>query len=78
MVTTRCIIEVRDEDGKLDFRKEDEVKKQHPYLFSKPTFTIDQLCYYMSFGQGRNNPSGPMQLAAFMKEIGASYRVKYW
>ena len=75
---TKYIIEVRDESGKLDFEKEKEIKKLHPYLFSKKTFTIDNLCYYMSFGQGRNNPSGPMQLADFMKQIGVSYRVKYW
>lgn len=75
---TKYIIEVRDENGKLDFRKEDEVRKIHPYLFSKQTFTIDDLCYYMSYGQGRNKPSGPMQLPEFMKSISVSYRFKYW
>jgi hypothetical protein len=74
----RFIIEVRDEDGGLDFAAEKIRRQEHPYLFSKLVFTIDNLCYYMSFGQGRDKPSGPMQLPEFMKEIGISYRVKYW
>ncbi len=72
------IIEVRDEDGNLDFEKEKEVRKAHPYLFSKREFNIDNLCYYMSYGQGRDIPSGPMQLPAFMESIGVSYRQKTW
>lgn len=76
--SNKYIIEVRDENGKLDFVKEKEVKKAHPYLFQKATYSIDDLCYYASYGQGRNNPSGPMQLPEFMKSIGVSYRVKYW
>ncbi len=74
----KYIIEVRDADGKLDFRAEEKRRKEHPYLFSKTEFTIDDLCYYMSYGQGRDNPSGPLQLNAFMGSIGISYRVKYW
>jgi hypothetical protein len=74
----KYIIEVRDSEGKLDFKKEEVVRKAHPYLFKKPTYSIDELCYYMSFGQGRNQPSGPMQLSDFMKSINVSYRVKYW
>lgn len=77
-MNNKYIIEVRDADGKLDFRKEEEVKKAHPYLFSKREFTIDDLTWYASYGQGRNNPSGPSELPAFMKGIGISYRVKYW
>jgi hypothetical protein len=53
----RFIIEVRDENGQLDFEAEKQKKKEHPYLFSKSTFSIDHLCYYMSYGQGRDNPS---------------------
>jgi hypothetical protein len=75
---TKYIIEVRDENGKLDFANEPIRKKEHPYLFAKDTYTIDDLCYYMSFGQGRDNPSGPLQLPEFMKSIGISYRVKTW
>ena len=74
----KYIIEVRDNNGKLDFQMEDKRREEHPYLFSKPTFTVDQLCYYMSYGQNRDQPSGPMELDAFMKEIGISYRVKTW
>jgi len=77
-MTTKYLIEVRDDKGKLDFKKELEVRKNHPFLFSKQYFTIDDLCYYMSFGQGRNNPGGPTQLLVFMKSIGATYRIKYW
>lgn len=72
------IIEVRNAEGSLDFRKEEEVRKAHPYLFSKSEFTIDELTWYASYGQGRNNPSGPAELPAFMKEAGATYRAKTW
>jgi len=75
---SKYIVEVRDANGQLDFRKEEEVRKAHPFLFSKTEFTIDTLCYYASYGQGRNNPSGPMELPAFMKSIGATYRQKTW
>jgi hypothetical protein len=74
----KYIIEVRDQDGKLDFVKEEIKKKEYPYLFSKPYFTIDQLCYYASYGQGRNNRIGPMKLGQFMSEIGICYRMKTW
>jgi len=74
----RYRIEVRGEDGKLDFDKENEKRKEHPYLFSMTSFSIDQLCHYASFGQGRNNPIGPTELSSFMKDIGVSYRIKYW
>jgi hypothetical protein len=74
----RFIIEVRDENGRLDFEAEKQKKEEHPYLFSKPTFNIYNLCYYMSYGQGRNNPRGPLDLPAFMASIGISYRAKTW
>ena len=78
MQVYKYIIEVRDEEGKLDFEAEELRKKEHPYLFSKKTFTIDQLCYYMSFGQNRDKPSGPMEVEAFMMDIGITYRRKTW
>lgn len=75
----KYIIEVRDKEGLLaGLEKEQEVRKEHPYLFSKREFTIDDLCYYASYGQGRNNPSGPMDIYKFYRKIGVSYRVKYW
>ena len=74
----KYIIEVRDKNGKLDFIKEKKTRKAHPYLFSKQTYSIDNLCYYASYGQGRDNPSGPMDLPKFMTEIGVSYREKTW
>lgn len=74
----KYIIEVRDLHGRLDSKKEAEKKKEHPQLFGKKEFTIDALCYYMSFGQGRDNPSGPRDLPEFMKSIGLSYRRVSW
>jgi hypothetical protein len=74
----KYIIEVRDEQGQLDFRAEDVKRLEHPFLFSKPEFTMDDLTYYISFGQGRDIPSGPMELPAFMEEAGISYRKKTW
>ena len=76
--SAKFIIEVRDENGKLDFEKEKLKRIEHPYLFSKQTFSIDNLCYYASYGQGRHNPSGPGELGKFMESIGISYRQKYW
>ena len=78
MAREKYIIEVRDKEGKLDFRSEDVKRKEHPYLFQKMTYTIDELCYYASYGQGRNNPGGPQELPGFMDSIGISYRRKTW
>jgi hypothetical protein len=78
MSREKYIVEVRDANGQLDFKKEEEVRKAHPFLFSKREFTIDDLCYYASYGQGRNKPSGPNELPLFMESIGACYRRKYW
>jgi len=72
------LVEVRDTEGRLDFTGEQKVRKEHPYFFSKREFTMDDLCYFMSFGEGRDNPSGPVQLDAFMKEMGVTYREKTW
>ena len=74
----RFIIEVRDKDGNLDFETEKVKRKEHPYLFEKQEYTIDNLCYYASYGQGRDNPSGPMELGEFMNSIGITYRQKTW
>ena len=74
----KYIIEVRDEQGSLDLKNEPARRKAHPYLFSKNTYSIDDLCHYMSYGQGRDDPKGPLDLPAFMKEIGITYRIKYW
>lgn len=78
MTTEKYIVEVRDAEGQLDFVAEKAVKEQHPYLFSKSEFTVGDLCYYVSYGQGRNNPSGPRGLSAFMRRAGVTYRRKYW
>ena len=75
----KYIIEVRDAEDQLDLEAEKLRRQEHPYLFSKPEFTIDNLCYYASYGQdGVDNPIGPMKLDAFMQSIGVRYRVKTW
>ena len=74
----KYIIEVRNEQGQFDLEKEAQLRKEHSYLFLHPTYSLDDLCRYASYGQGRNNPVGPIGLGAFMKEIGISYRIKYW
>jgi len=74
----KYVVEVRDKNGRLNIELERQKKKEHPYLFSKRTFTIDDLCWYGSYGQDRNNPMGPMELPKFMKSIGILYREKYW
>lgn len=73
------IVEVRNPDCSLCFgKKEAAIERAHPYLFGRGAFSIDELCYYASFGQGRNKPIGPMELPAFMNSIGVSYREKTW
>jgi len=85
----KYIIEVRNSKGELDFKKERELKEKYPEFFSNtrcprcgsshvPTFTIDRLCWVASYGGGRNQPMGPMELGKFMNSIGISYRKKYW
>lgn len=74
----KFIIEVRDSEGRLDLSSEEIKRKEHPYLFHKSTFTIDELCYYASFGQGRHKPIGPFELKDFMDSIGITYRLKLW
>lgn len=74
----KYIIECRKPDGSLDFEGEIYLRKKHPYLFSKPHFSIDRLCWWASYGEKRNKPLGPQELPAFMRSIGASYREKSW
>lgn len=78
MARQKFIVEVRDQDGRLDFASEELRRKEHPFLFSKPEFTLDELCHYASFGQGRDNPTGPLTLNGFMAQIGICYREKTW
>jgi hypothetical protein len=51
---------------------------RHPYLRSKPTFSIDELCHWVSFGEGRNSPCGPSETFAFLQAIGLPAREKTW
>ena len=74
MKALKYIIEARNLEGNLDFELEKQIRAAHPYLFSKPAFTIDDLCHYASYGEGRDTPSGPLELPAFMRSIGVSYR----
>lgn len=77
-MTKKYIISGTDDSKNWTFGGEQKKKEEHPYLFTKDEFTMNELCRYMSFGQGRDNPSGPMQLQAFMDSIGIIYRHKYW
>lgn len=72
------IIEVRDANGKLDFQAEWCMMAVHPFLFRKHEYTMDELCWWASYGEGRNKALGPMELGAFMKGIGVTYREKTW
>lgn len=72
------IVEVRDENGELDPKKEVSVRQAHPFLFSREEYSIDSLCWYASYGQGRNESIGPMTLEAALREFGVSIRRKYW
>jgi len=75
----KYIVEIRDENGQLIYgEKEEKIRKSHPFLFSKQEFTIDELCYYASYGQGRNTPIGPQRLWEIMDSFGVSYRKKTW
>lgn len=77
--TGEYMVECRHADGKLMTSKEsEEIRKKHPFLDQCRSFTMDELCYYMSYGQGRNQPSGPMDLPAFMESIGFTYRKVTW
>jgi hypothetical protein len=79
-MSTLLIVEFRDAEGNLVFgEKERAARKAHPYLFSKPEgFTVDELCYWMSFAEGRNKARGPMYLGDFLRSFGFSYRMKTW
>jgi len=72
------IIEVRDNENNLDFEKWARKEQEYPYLFSKPIFSMEELCYFMSFGENRDEGKGPLELAEFMKSIGITYRAKTW
>jgi hypothetical protein len=77
-MSERYIVEVRNEKGELDFEKEKQVQRRHPFLALRQTFSMDELCWYASYGQGRNKPMGPMEIGEFYKSIGVSYRCKTW
>ena len=78
MSKTKYLVEVRDAKGALDFKKEVEMRKEHPYLFSKSVYTIDDLCYYVSYGKPKQGPSGPKETHSYLQSIGISVRVKTW
>lgn len=79
MSHTKYLVEVRDANGQLDFRKEDAMRKTHPFLFSKQFFTIDELAWWVSYGAGgRGMPSGPSEARAFLANLGFSIRPKTW
>lgn len=64
------LIEARDSNGKLDLRKEDSVRVEHSYLFSKSSYTMLEICRYLDVG--------PMKVAESLEKIGLTHRVIYW
>jgi hypothetical protein len=74
----KYLVEARDSSGALDFAQENIARVRHPYLFSKSTFTIDELCHYASYGQGRDTPIGPYELSTWLAEQGLACRPKTW
>jgi len=72
------LVEARDAKGNLDFEKESQLMKAYPYLFSRRYFTIDDLAWWVSYGQPQLGPSGPSEARAFLASIGACIRPKTW
>jgi hypothetical protein len=72
---TRYIVEAREPDGTLAPMSRFDA---HPYLRSRPTFTIDQLCWWASYGDGRNTPRGPAATFQFLRDLGLPAREKTW
>lgn len=75
---TRYIIEPRNGDHLVSDILAQQRRQAHPYLFSKDAFTIDELCHWVSFGEGRDNPCGPSETFAFLRSIGLPAREKTW
>jgi len=74
----KYLAEVRDADGQLDFRKEEELRKVHPFLFGRSEFTQDNLTWWASYGEGRNQPSTFAEARKFLACLGVSIRPKTW
>jgi len=74
----KYLIEVRDADGHLDIKKEEELCKAHPYLFNKPEFTEDNLVWWASYGEGRIRPRTFAEARTFLACLGFSIRPKTW
>jgi len=74
----KYLVEVRGADGHLDFKKEDELRKAHPYIFSKSEFTQDNLTWWASYGEGRIKPSTFAEARKFLADLGVSIRPKTW
>jgi len=72
------IVECRNYRGEIDLDKALEAKKNHPYLFSKEKYKLHDLCYYASYGQGRDDPTGPYGLDEFLTSCGVEARPITW
>jgi hypothetical protein len=72
------LVEARDANGVLNPSEDYQIKKKHPFLASKMYFTKDELLYWASFGEGRNNPISAYKLGEFLLTLGLTYRHKYW
>jgi hypothetical protein len=76
----KYIIEARDDNGNLLFGGDSqEVVDKYPEFFSRREWSIDQLCWTVSFAGGRDKPTGPGGLDKFFKSRpGLTYRIKTW
>lgn len=75
---TRYIIEARNGPYLASSAEEETRRILHPYLFSKPTFTILELCHWASFYEGRDKECGPSETFAMLTAFGLPAREKTW
>jgi hypothetical protein len=75
----KFIVEARNEDGTLcSYEEETKRFNAHPFLKRKQYFTLDELVYWTSYGEGRNTPMGQDKAFEFLRSIGLPARYKYW
>lgn len=79
MTRHRYIVETREPDGSLlTGAAASERRMRWPFLFSRDTFTIDELAWWASYGDDRNTPRGPAATLQSLREIGCPAREVTW
>lgn len=76
--TRRYIIEARNGPYLASSAECETRRILHPYLFSKASFAIDELCHWASFGESREQPCGPSETFAMLSAFGLPAREKTW